>query len=103
MADGRRTGLAARSMAGIALAAVLLATATPARAADPWEQAGHNVDVAFDLVVLRPLNAAALALGAVFFCVSAPFVWYSGGIPTAFDVFVNAPYEYTIVRPLGEF
>ena len=44
-----------------------------------------------------------MALGAVFFCASAPFVWPSDGLQTAYDVFVYAPYEYTILRPLGEF
>jgi hypothetical protein len=112
MNDGRRTTRGARCVAGVMLAAVLVASAGPARADDAWSQAGRNGGVAFDLIVLRPLNALALALGAVFFCASAPFVAWptdgswsfpSAGLSTAYDVFIFAPYEYTVLRPLGEF
>jgi hypothetical protein len=99
-------------VAGALLVAGLLSAAGPARAEDAWGQAGHNAEVAFDLMILRPLNAVALALGAVFFCASAPFVslptdgfssWPPDRLSTAYQVFVDAPYEYTVRRPLGEF
>ena len=102
MAEGKRWIRAARLTTGALIASVLMAGATPARA-DVWAQAGDNAEVAFDLLILRPLNAVALGLGTVFFCASAPFVWPSDGLSTAFDVFIFAPYEYTVLRPLGEF
>ena len=102
MAGRKQRRRAARGVVGALIAALLLVAAAPARA-DVWDQIDRNTSVAFDLVVLRPLNAAALVLGGVFFCASAPFVWPSEGLSTAYDVFIYAPYEYTVVRPLGEF
>jgi hypothetical protein len=95
----------ARSIA--ASLALALFAAPSAVGAATWSEIGDdaakNGAVAFDLIVLRPLNAAALALGTVFFAVSAPFVYPFEGIDTAWDVFVYAPYEYTVVRDLGDF
>ncbi len=95
-------GGAHRRARGVALA--LLVGMTLA-AAQPAAAAGYEdgLAIAFDVAVLRPLNAAALALGTIFFAVSAPLVAPSGGVATAWDVFVYAPYEYTVLRDLGDF
>jgi len=65
---------------------------------------------AFDLVVLRPTGFIALVVGSAFFTasapVAAPYHAVKGsmeGVRGAYDVFVYPPYEYTILRPLGEF
>jgi hypothetical protein len=67
-------------------------------------------EVAFDVVVLRPLSIAALAAGSAFFVASVPLVGpYEGvrgstdGIRSSWQTFVYAPYEYTILRGLGDF
>lgn len=80
--------------------------AGPAQAADfsKTRDATYRVGAtAFDLIVLRPLNAAALAVGTMFFVASVPFVAPFEGIRPAWSSFVYAPYEYTVLRPLGEF
>ncbi len=59
--------------------------------------------VAFDVMLLRPLSAVATILGVPFFLASVPFVAPAGEIMTSLDVFILAPAEYTITRPLGDF
>ncbi len=93
-----------RAGSALALAAALALAVAP-RAAGAVS-AGEVADVAFDVVVLRPLNATAVVLGAVFFVGSAPFVApFEGreGVETAWDIFVYAPWEYAVLRDLGEF
>ena len=84
------------------LLAVALSLAAAPRAADA-ASASEVADAAFDVVVLRPLNATGVVMGAVFFLVSVPFVAPFQGIDTAWDIFVYAPWEYTVLRDLGEF
>ncbi len=59
--------------------------------------------VAFDIVLLRPLSAIATIVGVPFFVASVPFVAPAGEIMTSLDVFILAPADYTIRRPLGDF
>lgn len=58
----------------------------------------------FDAAVLRPLGALSLVGGSIFFVVTSPLVLPSRIIDfeTSWDVFVVAPWEYTVERPLGE-
>lgn len=67
------------------------------------EVAGKAGEEAFDLVVLRPLSATALIAGSAFFIASAPFVAPFEGVRPAWSTFVYAPYEYTVLRDLGDF
>jgi hypothetical protein len=90
----------------LAVMGVVLALAQPVRAEGVMSSIGDGLAVTYDLVILRPLNTVALALGAGFFTLSAPLVAPFGGregIATAWDVFIAAPYEYTVVRDLGDF
>ncbi len=97
----------------VALALVLALGPRVAGAAGFSESASAAASVgedAFDLIVLRPTGAVALALGSIFFAASVPFVApapaFKGsteGIQGAFDVFVHPPYEYTFLRDLGDF
>lgn len=90
--------------AGIAL--VLAGGPAPAEAATLSEVGDgfvRGAAVAYDVTILRPLNAAATVLGAGFFLASAPLVAPFEGLETAWDVFVYAPFEYTVLRDLGEF
>ncbi len=96
-----------RGTAALFLAAIALLGGARTAHASGWSEAGkgvvRTVEVAFDLTILRPLNAAALALGSVFFVASAPIVAPFGGIRPAWDVFVYAPYEYAFEREPGDF
>ena len=95
-----------RFMVVIGFAGILL-TAQPSAAA--WEWDGSAVeDVAakvVDAVIVRPLAAARVAVGAVFFVPGSLLASPSGkeGISSAYDVLIAAPMEYAFDRELGDF
>jgi len=91
-----------RRLPWILLAGLLAVSVTFAEPAAAASDSNLGAKV-FDAAVLRPLNGAALVLGTVFFAISAPLVAPGGNIATSWDVFVVAPYEYTVQRPLGDF
>jgi len=49
------------------------------------------------------LILVTLAVLAPLFVASVPFVAPAGAIMTSLDVFILAPFDYTIERPLGDF
>lgn len=102
-----------RWVCGVLVAAWLglVAHADAAQAAG-FSQTAHVAsrfgEASFDVIVLRPMSAMALAVGSVFFVASVPFVAPFGGgrfegVRSAWSAFVYAPYEYTVLRPLGDF
>ena len=56
-----------------------------------------------DALVLRPLGAGASAVGLAAFVIAAPLTWPGGNLQNSWELFVIGPYEYTFVRPLGDF
>lgn len=56
-----------------------------------------------DLLVVRPLGAAATVGGFGLFAVASPFAAMAGGADEVFDTLVTKPGEYTFVRDLGDF
>jgi hypothetical protein len=87
------------------LASTLCAAPAAAREADDprcctWPMVGER---AFDVVVLRPFGAAQLILGSAFFVVIGPLSWPGGGFDEALDMFVQAPFDNTFTRKLGDF
>jgi len=72
-------------------------------------------EAAFDVVALRPLNAAALLVGSALFVASLPAVLpfavykvFKGsqiveGVRPSWSTFVQPPLEQAVVRPLGDF
>ena len=49
------------------------------------------------------MSMTALVAGSIFFVASVPLVAPFEGIRPAWSTFVYAPYEYTILRGLGDF
>jgi hypothetical protein len=94
---------------GVALALAGAAPASepetiPAPQARETQVAGVGIGAkAFDVVVMRPLSAAATVAGLAFFVASVPFVAPSSKVHTAWEIFVAGPGEYTFRRPLGVF
>ena len=83
--------------------ALLVGGAAPALA-EPSDLTWRDAPaVAFDILLLRPLSATAAIVGVPFFVAAVPFAAPAGEIMTSFDVFVLAPTDYTIKRPLGDF
>jgi len=97
--------------AALGLAIALAAPAVQAAGMDDFSRGMQGVgEDAFDLAVLRPAGVVAMLVGAVFFVASvpavAPYHAFQGsteGIRSSYDVFVYPPYEYTILRDLGDF
>lgn len=79
--------------------------AAPAAQADDgvMSQVGSVGEAAFDVLILRPLGAAATVGGFGAFLLTAPLLAPSWEIPYGWDNFVVGPYEYTVERPLGDF
>jgi len=67
------------------------------------EFASRFGEAAFDVAILRPLSAAALVAGSAFFVASLPLVLPFEGWRASYDAFVGAPYEYVVLRAVGDF
>lgn len=84
------------ALCSIVLAASLSYLAvTPALAADP-------VNVAGDLILMRPAGVAAMAIGTGTFIASLPLTYIAGIHRDAAEELVVKPYEFTVKRPLGQ-
>jgi hypothetical protein len=96
-----------KRLASLVAFVILVAGAAPgAEAASLSEMSSDFVrgaEIAYDVTILRPLNAAATVLGVGFFVASAPLVAPFEGLGSSWEVFVYAPYEYTVMRGLGDF
>jgi len=93
-------GLAAALLLSLSLAQPAVADDEEAvSAGQHWSNAG---EIVFDVLVLRPLGAAATAGGFGAFLIVAPMLAPSREISYGWDTFVLGPYEYTVERPLGE-
>ena len=110
---GTGTRRSAPARLAIAIALALWLTAPAAQAVSPSD-VGRGfkamAEDAFDLIILRPTGAASLVVGSVFFVASAPVVvpYHAvkgsiAGLRGSYDVFVYPPYEYTVLRDLGDF
>jgi len=107
---GGRSSSRTGRMASALVALVFLLAARDAQAIG-WSDAQHFGESAFDLIVLRPFGAMAMAAGSVFFVASVPLVApYPAikdgsieGIRGAYSMFFYPPYEYTVVREIGDF
>lgn len=76
-------------------------------ACSPCDESDWTVERGFaavgDLLVVRPLGAAATVGGFGLFAVASPFAAMAGAADEVFDTLVEKPGEYTFVRDLGDF
>jgi len=84
-------------VAALSLSMVLVSTG----AARAENAAVKGADVAFDLLILRPMGLGELIFGFICFAPAALFAGQSITDPWAH--FVVEPFESTFTRPLGEF
>ncbi|MFZ0243794.1 MAG: hypothetical protein WAL90_19295 [Desulfobacterales bacterium] len=86
----------------IALSLVLIPVGSQVMAQAEVEEANPSAgSMTYDLLVMRPLGAAATVLGSAVFVLSIPFTAISDTIPTAAEKLVTDPYHFTVTRPLG--
>ena len=71
-----------------------------AGALHPADQYGGMV---FDALVLRPLGVGGVIVGFAGYLLSVPLVAPGGNLPGSWELFVQGPFDYTFVRPLGDF
>jgi hypothetical protein len=108
---GMRTRISLPAALALGLAISLAAPSAQAAGIDDFSRGMKGfAEDAFDLAVLRPAGVVAMLVGAVFFVASvpavAPYHAFQGsteGIRSSYDVFVYPPYEYTILRDIGDF
>ncbi|HPG28398.1 MAG: hypothetical protein H6748_00370 [Spirochaetaceae bacterium] len=93
-----------RSSAALAALALLLA-ATPSQAGFEGSAAEDVLAKGVDVLIVRPLAALRVAVGAVFMAPAALFAAPSGreGLDGAYEVLLEEPIDYAFVRELGEF
>lgn len=97
-----KTNSFVRCAGALGLALVLIFSATPVFAEDSAD-GPSTLDKTFDAVVLRPLGAATLVMGAGLF-VPAVLLGAPGGsesIDNGYDVFIRTPWENLVDAPLG--
>jgi hypothetical protein len=94
--------LLASLVVGLALTTIALADSGTSQDSDSW-----NVERGFaavgDLLVVRPLGAAATIGGFGLFAVVSPFAAMADGADDVFDTLVEKPGKYTFARDLGDF
>jgi len=94
----------ASMVVSLSLAALALADSGTC---SPCEDSDWSVERGFaavgDLLVVRPLGAAATVGGFGLFAVASPFAAMADGADEVFDTLVTKPGEYTFVRDLGDF
>jgi hypothetical protein len=57
----------------------------------------------WDTLAMRPIGICATVIGSAVWLVSYPFAYLGGNTDAATEALVQAPYEWTFERPLGEF
>lgn len=56
----------------------------------------------YDLVIVRPISAAATLVSTTAYILSLPFSALGGNVDEAAEKLVKEPFEWTFQRPLGE-
>jgi hypothetical protein len=80
------------------VAFVLIATVAAASASEPTGD-----DMIPDVLLVRPVSFASIAVGFVVFVASLPVSVPSGSVGTVWKRLVADPFEFTFVRPVGDF
>jgi hypothetical protein len=62
-----------------------------------------GTDITFDLMIARPIGFVSLALGTSIFVVTLPFAVVTGSAKNTANALVAEPYNFTLVRDLGEY
>lgn len=98
-------GFGKLAMITVLAAALLLPPLAPALQAaehmEPDKPTGGMM--MWDTVAMRPLGICATVIGAAFWVVSYPFAYLGGNVDATTEALVQAPFDWTFDRPLGEF
>jgi hypothetical protein len=100
------TRLRLRRVSLIAMACACLVAPVPAQAIDDGRSGAERAfAIGLDVLIVRPLGAIAVVVGAAFFLPVALVTSPNGkdAIGHAWETFVVVPSDSTFNRPLGEF
>ncbi len=81
------------------LALCMVLSAVPAFAGEPKD----GMEVAADVLLVRPFSLAATVVGTALFIVALPFSIPSGSVEKSGKLLVVDPFKYTFARPVGDF
>jgi hypothetical protein len=70
---------------------------------EPLHPADQYGGMVFDAMVLRPLGFGGVLVGFAAYLVSVPIAAPGGNLAASWELFFQGPFDYTFVRPLGEF
>ena len=62
-----------------------------------------GTEITVDLIIARPIGVVSLVAGTAIFIVSYPIAALTGSGKNTADALVAQPYEFTLVRGLGEY
>ena len=88
-----------RKALAVFLALCMVLSAVPAFAGEPKD----GMEVAADVLIVRPVSLAATVIGAALFIVALPFSLPSGSVEKTGQLLVADPFKYTFARPVGDF
>ena len=88
----------------MALAILTLPLGTAALAQEYFEtDEVEGEAMIYDLVIVRPISAAATVVSTAAYILSLPFSALGGNVDEAAEKLVKEPFEWTFQRPLGEY
>jgi hypothetical protein len=98
-------GFGKLTMVTVLMAVLVVGPLVPAAAASEQmeKEKPSGGMMMWDTFALRPIGICATAIGSVVWLVSYPFAYLGGNTEAATEALVQAPYEWTFERPLGEF
>ncbi len=69
-----------------------------------FDPTGKTLEVAWDILAVRPLSYVGMAAAAIIYLPAALFTLLAGQeIEPVQDALLKKPYEYAVKRPLGQF
>lgn len=88
----------------LTLAILTLPLGTAALAQEYYEtENAQGGAMIYDLVIVRPISAAATLVSTGAYLLSLPFSALGGNSDQAAEKLVKEPFEWTFQRPLGEY
>ena len=88
-----------RKALAVFLALCMALSAVPALAGEPKD----GMEVAADVLIVRPVSLVAAVVGTAVFIVALPFSIPSGSVEKTGKLLVADPFKYTFARPVGDF
>jgi hypothetical protein len=68
----------------------------------PFKAAPNPMNVATDILILRPVGLVMIPVTALIYVIGYPFAKASGSERQAYESLVGSTIDYTFERPLGE-